>query len=70
MESFPHEYLDQYLPEFFDVEWKKQCHLGDEIRVETKKREGSDEYYSKIMHKSADGTEEIAFHAITRWRKR
>lgn len=70
MESFPHEYLDHNLPEFFDVEWKKQCHLGDEIRVETKKKENSEEYYTKILRKCEDGSEEIAFHGITRWRKR
>ena len=70
MESFPHEYLDQYLPEFFDVEWKKQCHWGDEIKVVTKKKEGSEEYYTKILHKDSDGNEEVVFHAITKWRKR
>ncbi len=70
MESFPHEYLDQYLPEFFDVEWKKQCHWGDEIKVVTKKKEGSEEYYTKILHKDSDGNDEVVFHAITRWRRR
>ena len=70
MESFPHEYLDQYLPEFFDVEWKKQCHWGDEIKVVTKKKEGSEEYYTKILHKDSDGNEEVVFHALTKWRKR
>ena len=69
MESFPHDFLDSYEPEFFDVEWKKQCHYGDNVRVETKKKEGSEEYYSKIIQKNENG-EDIAFHAITRWRKR
>ena len=70
MESFPHDFLDQNLPEFFDVEWKKQCHWGDEIRVETKKKEGSEEYYTKILLKTKTGEDEVAFHAVTRWRKR
>ena len=44
--------------------------MGDEIRVETKKKENSEEYYTKILRKCEDGSEEIAFHGITRWRKR
>lgn len=69
MESFPHDFLDTYEPEFFDVEWKKQCHYGDKVRVESKKKEGCEEYYTKIIQEGTD-SEEVAFHAITRWRKR
>ena len=70
MESFPTEYLDENEPYFFDVEWKKQCHYGDEVWVDSVRKKDSDEFYTKIMHRTPDGNEEIAFHAVTKWRKR
>lgn len=70
LDSFPEDHLDEYEPEFFDCEWKRQCHNGDKIWVETRRKDGSDEYYSKVVHTTSDGTEETAFHCTTRWRKR
>ena len=70
LEAFSPAFLDTHEPEFMDTEWKKQCHYGDKVWVETRKKEGSDEFYSAIMHLDKDGNEEIAFHAVSRWRKK
>lgn len=69
VDAFPAEFLDVYRPTEMDVEWKKQCHFGDKLRVETQKDPQNPlRLLSRIIRTAEDGTEELAFHAVSEWK--
>jgi acyl-ACP thioesterase len=69
MASFPFEHMDTYYPSFIDVEWKRQCHHGDALVVETRSKDVN-QFLTSIKRIDATGLEEVVFHAVTHWKKR
>lgn len=73
MEALPKEFLDSYMPSFFDVKWEKQCFLTDELYVRTSLKNSLEsskpEIFSKIIRRNGSD-EETVFEAATEWRKR
>ncbi|MBQ0071878.1 MAG: hypothetical protein KBS81_08525 [Spirochaetales bacterium] len=71
MEAFPFEFQNEYRPENIDVEWKKQCHYGDKLTVETTRdKENPLRFFTSIKREGEDGTKEVAFHAVSEWIKK
>lgn len=69
LDAFPATFMDTHEPVFFDVEWKRQCYLGDTLKVETIRENGESlRFLTRIIRHDAEGNEELAFHAVSEWK--
>ena len=69
MEALPKEFLDSYMPSFFDVKWEKQSYLTDSLSIRTFTKDGLDSDKPLLFSQIIRG-EETVFEAATEWRQR